>query len=246
VARDVVGHGGMHSRVAHDPLLEGAAAGFELRLDESNENSRWRGECRRSGKDLLERDEAHVDCDDIGGRGKRRGGKRANIALYSRLPFVQVDDHACPDDAYGETRSGHIIATFTLKDGTRFSVMTTHLDWPAPKMARQAEQFETLREAIAKIDTPLILAGDFNSTSWSYALRDFTAAAGLTRQDHNIFTFPMRFYIAGWRDTWPPFLPLDHVMTRGPVAVHGLHAGPATGSDHLPLIFTFSVGSGPA
>jgi endonuclease/exonuclease/phosphatase (EEP) superfamily protein YafD len=175
-----------------------------------------------------------------------RGGKRANIALYSRLPFVQVDDHACPDDAYGETRSGHIIATFTLKDGTRFSVMTTHLDWPAPKMARQAEQFETLREAIAKLDTPLILAGDFNSTSWSYALRDFTAAAGLTRQDHNIFTFPMRFYIAGWRDTWPPFLPLDHVMTRGPVTVYDLHAGPATGSDHLPLIFTFSVGSGPA
>jgi endonuclease/exonuclease/phosphatase (EEP) superfamily protein YafD len=175
-----------------------------------------------------------------------RGGKRANIALYSRLPFVQVDDHACPNDAYGRIRSGHIIATFTLKDGTRFTVVTTHLDWPAPKMARQARQFETLRQALARIDTPLVLVGDFNSTSWSYALRGFAASAGLTRQDHNIFTFPMRFDIAGWRDTWPPFLPLDHVMTRGPIAAHDLEAGPATGSDHLPLVFSFSVGSGPA
>ena len=176
-----------------------------------------------------------------------RGGKRANIALYSRLPFQQLDDHACPDDAYGTTRSGHIIVTFTLADGTRFSVMTTHLDWPAPKIARQAGQFETIREAVSKIDTPLVLAGDFNSTPWSYTFRGFVSSAGLTRQDHNVFTFPVRFYIArAWRDTWPPLLPLDHVMTKGPIEVHDLHAGPATGSDHLPLVFTFSVGSGPA
>jgi len=175
-----------------------------------------------------------------------RGGKRANIALYSRLPFRQVDDDACPHDAYGRTRSGHIIATFTLADGTRFSVMTTHLDWPAPNMARQAEQFAAVRDALAAIDTPVILAGDFNSTPWSYALRRFAAEAGLTRQDHAIFTFPVRFYIGdAWRDTWP-LLPLDHVMTRGAVEVYDLRAGPATGSDHLPLVFTFSPGAAPA
>lgn len=39
-----------------------------------------------------------------------RGGKRANLGLYSRLPFTQVDDGDCPNNAYGTTRTGHILA----------------------------------------------------------------------------------------------------------------------------------------
>jgi len=38
-----------------------------------------------------------------------------------------------------------------------------------------------------------------------------------------------------------PFLPLDHVMTRNGVSVHEMYAGPDTNSDHLPVIFSFSV-----
>ncbi|WP_316359961.1 endonuclease/exonuclease/phosphatase family protein [Devosia sp.] len=41
-----------------------------------------------------------------------KGGKRANLGLYARMPFVQVDDGACPNDAYGTTRTAHILATF--------------------------------------------------------------------------------------------------------------------------------------
>jgi endonuclease/exonuclease/phosphatase (EEP) superfamily protein YafD len=37
-----------------------------------------------------------------------------------------------------------------------------------------------------------------------------------------------------------PFLPLDHVFQRD-VIVSDLHRGPQTGSDHRPVIFTFSV-----
>ncbi|WP_316359959.1 endonuclease/exonuclease/phosphatase family protein [Devosia sp.] len=104
-------------------------------------------------------------------------------------------------------------------------MITTHMDW----------------EVVDKIDGPVILAGDFNSTPWSYGLRDFVVRNGLVRETMNLLTFPMSwFYFGAWRDTLP-FLPLDHVMTRGGIVVHEVHAGRATASDHLPVVLKFSV-----
>ncbi len=169
-----------------------------------------------------------------------RGGKRANLGLYSRLPFEQEDAEACPDDAYGRTRTAHILARFQTEDGKSFSVLTTHMDWPLP-IWRQHEQLAALSELVHAVDGPLIVAGDFNSTPWSYALRGFVAQSGLVRQTLNLFTFPTTwFYFGTWRDTIP-FLPLDHVLTRG-LDVHEVHTGPATGSDHLPVVMRFSLG----
>lgn len=169
-----------------------------------------------------------------------KGGKRANLGLYARMPFVQMDDGACPNDAYGTTRTAHILATFQTENGKPFSVITTHMDWPIP-VARQRDQLSALSEVVDKIDGPVILAGDFNSTPWSYGLRDFVVRNRLRRETMNLFTFPMSwFYFGAWRDTLP-FLPLDHVMTRGGIVVHEVHAGWATASDHLPVVLTFSV-----
>lgn len=169
-----------------------------------------------------------------------RGGKRANLGLYSRLPFEQSQDGACPDDAYGTARTAHILARFGLADGRAFSVLTSHMDWPVP-VARQHEQLQALSDVLAEIDGPLVLAGDFNSTPWSYALRDFVSANGLRRETMNLPTFPMIWYYFGrWRAALP-FLPLDHVMTRGGITVHTLAAGAKTASDHLPVVFSFSV-----
>lgn len=169
-----------------------------------------------------------------------RGGKRANLGLYSKLPFEQVDDGACPNNAYGTTRTAHILATFQAPNGKPFSVLTTHMDWPFP-IQRQSDQLRALTEVISKVDGPLIVAGDFNSTPWSYALRDFVARSGLVRQTINLLTYPMSWhYLGAWRDTIP-FLPLDQVMTRDGIVVHEIHAGLPTASDHLPVVFTFSV-----
>lgn len=169
-----------------------------------------------------------------------RGGKRANLGLYSRLPFEQVEDGACPNNAYGTTRTAHILAKFQTGNGKPFSVITTHMDWPIP-ITRQHEQLSALSAVVDKIEGPMILAGDFNSTPWSYALREFVARNGLVRETMNLVTYPLSWYYFGaWRDTIP-FLPLDHVMTRGGIVVHDLHAGRRTASDHLPVVFTFSV-----
>ncbi|HEV7345906.1 MAG TPA: endonuclease/exonuclease/phosphatase family protein [Devosia sp.] len=169
-----------------------------------------------------------------------RGGKRANLGLYSRMPFEQVMDGACPDDAYGTTRTGHILATFQTSAGRPFSVITTHLDWPIP-VERQLTQLSALAGTVDKIGGPVVLAGDFNATPWSYALRRFETRSGLTRQTMNLLTFPMSWYYFGaWRDTLP-LLPLDHVFTRDGIVVHDVGTGQPTASDHLPVVVTFSV-----
>lgn len=168
-----------------------------------------------------------------------RGGKRANLALFSRIPFTQGDKFACPDDAYGGQRTAHILAEFALRDGGHFSVITTHLDWPYP-IERQAGQMAELAQVAAAVQGPLVVMGDFNSTPWSYALRGFGDKTGLTRWTRDLWTYPMRFSIKGWRDTLP-FLPLDQVFTRG-MDVYALHAAAPTGSDHLPVVFEVSVG----
>lgn len=169
------------------------------------------------------------------------GGERAFVGLYAKLPFEPLDADACSSSIMSTDRTARIIVRFQTEDGPAFSLATTHNDWPAP-VTRQAEQFATLSEALSRVELPLILVGDFNSTPWSYALRGFVGAAGLTRHTFNLPTFPtLWYYLRDWR-AMVPILPIDHVMTRGAIAIHDLRTGEPSGSDHLPIIVDFSVG----
>ncbi len=177
------------------------------------------------------------------------GGKRANIALYARIPFTFTDSGACSEAASG-VRTARIVASFSRDDGTRFSVVTTHLDWPLPA-ARQREQMHELAEAVENLPGPLIVMADFNSTPWSYGLRGLVAETGTVRHTRNLVTYPLTFTLPMFtrrRDGLVPllpFLPLDHVLTRNGVAVHALWPGSDVNSDHLPVLFTFSVAPTP-
>lgn len=174
-----------------------------------------------------------------------QGGKRANIALYSKIPFDrEMPAGDCPDDAYGTQRTAHIIAGFTLADGTHFSVMTTHMDWPFP-IERQFTEFQSAETSIKAVQGPLIVVGDFNSTPWSYAMKTFERDSGLKRETHGLITYPLAITVPPRLSKDEllrtlPFLPLDQVFQRG-VTVSELHAAAATGSDHLPVVFSFSV-----
>ncbi len=174
------------------------------------------------------------------------GGKRANIGLYSKLPFTQTDTGACNEEETVQVRTARILASFMLPDGTQFSVMTTHLDWPLP-IARQEAEIADLVAAVNRVRGPLLLMGDFNSTPWSYALRGLAADTATTRHTRNLVTYPLAFTLPRFSARSDglvplvPFLPLDHVFSRGGVAVHELAAGPDVNSDHYPVVFRFSV-----
>lgn len=187
-------------------------------------------------------------------QGAYATAKRANIGLYSKHPFTMDAADACGSD---DGRVARIFALFEMPGVTPFTVGTTHLDWPvqisvirrdanlleniAAMNARQQGQFADLLSATENVEGPFLLAGDFNSTSWSYALRSFAQSARFTRETRNLFTFPKLWHIRGaWRPL-PAFLPLDHIMSREGIQVHNVFTGPASGSDHLPVIADFSV-----
>jgi endonuclease/exonuclease/phosphatase (EEP) superfamily protein YafD len=177
-----------------------------------------------------------------------QGGKRANLGLYSKIPFDrEMSDADCPANAQATQRTAHIIAGFTLSDGRHFSVMTTHMDWPFP-IERQQEERAAAAAAAKAVAGPLLVVGDFNSTPWSYAMKGFEAATGLKRETRNLITFPelltvpQRISRNGLLRTMP-FLPLDQVFERG-VTVTELHRGTQTGSDHRPVVFSFVVAKG--
>ena len=179
-----------------------------------------------------------------------QGGRRAFIALFSRIPFEIAPGHACVDDIARGERVARISVRMADPDGRTFTVMTTHLDWPYPP-ARQMLEMAELTQAVGTVPGPFILAGDFNSTPFSLTLRGFSRQNGLERQTVLLPTWPVDFVrsvpfdLPGFlpRDL-PPFLPLDHVMTRGGIAVVNVERAPsAGGSDHYPVIVDFYVAS---
>ncbi|MEO6394813.1 MAG: endonuclease/exonuclease/phosphatase family protein [Devosia sp.] len=169
------------------------------------------------------------------------GGKRANLGLYSKIPFDrEMGGEDCPTDYDWDRgqRTAHIIAGFTLANGAHFSVLTTHMDWPYP-IERQQAEFAEIASAVRAVEGPMLVVGDFNSTPWSYALKGFAAASGLERETRNLLTYPELFTFRGMRQAIP-FLALDQVFQRG-LVVHELHRGAESGSDHLPVVVSFSV-----
>ena len=184
------------------------------------------------------------------------GGKRANIAIYARMPFIGAEPGGDPCNHDFDDRTSILTLSFSPPGSPGFTVVATQLDWPiqisplreggdllnriALMSARQRGQFARIAAEIGRIEDNVILVGDFNATPWSYALRCFARDNGLVRETRNLPTFPKLWHFDAWRET-PAFLPLDHVLTRGNVRVTSVHTGNAAGSDHLPVIADFSV-----
>lgn len=155
------------------------------------------------------------------------GSDGEGIALYSR--------HALEDSQimhFGESRRAAIAASLTIS-GRRITIVAAH---PLPPRSRwhTRERDGYLRELASFtecIREPVILAGDLNTTPWSYAFKDIARSIGA----------------AGARSpaTWPSILgplgiPIDHVLARG-LVIEKTHTGPHIGSDHLPVLTEITV-----
>jgi endonuclease/exonuclease/phosphatase (EEP) superfamily protein YafD len=184
------------------------------------------------------------------------GDRRANIAIYSKLQFAAEGQGACASSSDG-TGTARIVATFKARQGKVFTLVTTHLDWPAEftppepgedlrtwfdeAFLKQKREFDDLGRALTRLPGPLVLAGDLNATPWSYGMRDFEDYTGLIRQTRGLPTYPVRIHLNQWYRSLP-FLPIDHVMARGGIEIHEVYASDPSGSDHLPVVAKFSLG----
>lgn len=158
------------------------------------------------------------------------------IAVFSKHPFRAIEDLDLGDD-----ESSHLRLLVQLPDGL-VEVYAVHLASP-PSRRRAAQrntQLRKLAERIVAADPalPRIVAGDFNTTPYSPYFRDLLRDAGL-RDGRQPF---------GLHATWPAWpvplwIPIDHCLAGGPLAVTRVAAGPLIGSDHLPLECTFILSS---
>jgi endonuclease/exonuclease/phosphatase (EEP) superfamily protein YafD len=116
-----------------------------------------------------------------------------------------------------------------------------HLRWPWPASG-PPQIYEQLPE-LGRIDGDAIIAGDFNSVTWSNSIKRFASAGKLAIVENIGPTWGPSVTIAGHELQFPQRLglPIDNVMVRGDVKVS--HAGTLNhlGSDHLPVLVDFEI-----
>jgi endonuclease/exonuclease/phosphatase (EEP) superfamily protein YafD len=157
-----------------------------------------------------------------------------SVAILSARPFAADRAPTCHD------RGSLAVARIDL-GGRGIDVAALHLGWPWP--FEQWAQVARVAPHLATLGDRAVLAGDFNATSWSHALRSVEAAGGLARVPGSGRTWLDRRLPASLRRL--AGLPIDHVMTRGGVVVKRLQALDDAGSDHLPLLLEFGIESVP-
>jgi endonuclease/exonuclease/phosphatase (EEP) superfamily protein YafD len=120
--------------------------------------------------------------------------------------------------------------------GGPFSVIAIHYTWPIPAGPQQQQGLRLLKVLDTLDRDSAIVAGDFNSTPWSFSLRRQDKAFGMLRRTHGEATWPVQ--AIGDTGFAPPFplLPIDQVYAGKQWKTVSVERGPNLGSDHLPVV----------
>lgn len=175
---------------------------------------------------------------------ERRGGYRLTseagrqTLILSRRPPLSS---GLPPIPGGQTLSA---ARATLPGpGGPFTVVGAHYAWPVPAGLQQDQGRRLAAVLAAYPKARLILAGDFNSTPWSFTRQREDAAFGLERRTRLLFSWPT---VATSRQIAAPvpLLPIDHVYAGSGWRTVSVERGPRLGSDHYPVIVKLAPASG--
>lgn len=120
----------------------------------------------------------------------------------------------------------------------QITVMGIHRHWPNRPRVYQSEMVELQRRVATVPKALLIVAGDFNSTPWSFARRAEDANLGLTRRTRALFTWPAEQVSHNHLPAIAPLLPIDHVYAGPGWQTVRVQRGPKLGSDHYPVVVT--------
>lgn len=124
--------------------------------------------------------------------------------------------------------------------GGEVSAISVHL--PRPYLPGAALESAAAQRRIAELSGgSLIVAGDFNRTPWSWALRRFDEMPGILRCTRGMATWPSRVWRASdrWAPPWP-VLPIDHVFASLDWRAASVRIAPEVGSDHEPVLVEFA------
>lgn len=123
--------------------------------------------------------------------------------------------------------------------GGDFTIAATHFVWPFPAGPQQAQSRKLVANLAGFQRETLIVTGDFNSTPWSWNLRRQDKALGLERRTRALASWPSGDFSRVARAPLP-ILPIDHVYAGKAWKTVKVERGPVLGSDHRPVVVTFS------
>lgn len=124
--------------------------------------------------------------------------------------------------------------------GARLRLIAAHVARPNPP-GQQQRELSALLNVIGADPRDVILAGDFNSTPWSFGLQRFDRASGLDRHTRALPTWPAQPWTRFQLPAIAAFLPIDHVYSGSRWRLVSLRRGPRTSSDHYPIEAIFSA-----
>lgn len=142
-------------------------------------------------------------------------------AVLSRFPALAGQSHC---------EKGMSALQVMTPDGPVWLV-SMHLHWPWP--FGQDQHLSGLRTAIAALEGPKIIAGDFNMVKWSWALQSLAKDVGGLWERETLATLPLARGVVK--------IPIDHVLT--PLGVSA-EIRPFLGSDHLGVLANLSLPDG--
>lgn len=156
---------------------------------------------------------------------------RCSTTIFARHPFAMAWHHAQGDP---ENRKALSAVTVLVNAGcASVPITAVHLSRPWP-LGWQRQELRTLTQVLRTEGRGGVMAGDFNSAPWTFAMRRL-AQAGQLR------------LASGARPTWPsggtdtPLLPLDQVYVGSAIAVRAVGRGPHLGSDHRPMVTDLAI-----
>lgn len=163
---------------------------------------------------ILSRLQRHVAC-----------GQTCNVRVFSRAAPTRVDR---PRRGRYGLGPAIVVADFAEPAGG-FTLVGVHYARPQ-KLATHKENTRRMLQIVEPLPrSRLILAGDFNSTPWSFARRREEASLGLERRTRSTFTWPAN-------PTGLAFLAIDHVYAGPGWRTVSVRRGPRLGSDHYPVV----------
>ncbi len=159
-----------------------------------------------------------------------------SLAMVSKRPFLASRYHQGAWSGAFPDRLALVWGITLDRQGRPFTVAVTHFAHGGSD-GDQASQRERLARALRRCRFPgMVLAGDFNTTPWSEAMRrQDRAFAPLTRRSLAIASWPDRLPARGIPMP-APFLPIDHVYAAPEWRTAAIRRGGRGGSDHYPVI----------
>ncbi|WP_319410339.1 endonuclease/exonuclease/phosphatase family protein [uncultured Cohaesibacter sp.] len=166
-----------------------------------------------------------------------------SLGILSKHRITDIKSYQLGSSSQRNPLHGKLLAVTVHPKGAQpFRLYNVHLTWPLPLREKQG-QLEKLTQILKseRKKWPLqVLAGDFNSTSWAFRLRDFSQETAMWRRDRLLPTFPSPNSVIKHLQL-PALLSLDHFFTSPQIGVGDVVRISAPIGDHWPIAGTLYI-----